>query len=347
MKKALSLALAGIISLSAAGISKADGDVAVKRVSGTCRFMTATNISREYFSNSDTAVIASGEGFVDALVGGTLTTDMDIPMFLVEKNRIFNYTIKELKRLGVKKVYILGGSSTISDKVKSDIEKEGIKTERIAGKNRFETAKKVQEKRIEIAKENNTDLKGVAIVSGEKFPDALVAAPFISEENMIMDIGTNNKSREYNQKYKMVIGGKSSVNINEENYLENNAIKIEGRDRFQTAAKVADAYKMSPEIKKDTVILVSGFNYPDALSASCLVKRENAVMFLTAPNFLGLEAEKYIETNNIKKVIVVGGESSVSDAVLKQVEGRSVQRNHASRKHEKVNSDTTILPEEN
>ncbi len=95
---------------------KAKERLNISRISGLDRYETSINISKEVFSTSKYAVIVSGEGFSDALVGGSLVTQLDAPMFLVSKNSMRKEIAEELKRLEVENVFILGGENTISKK---------------------------------------------------------------------------------------------------------------------------------------------------------------------------------------------------------------------------------------
>ena len=65
----------------------------------------------------------------------------------------------------------------------------------------------------------------------------------------------------------------------------------------------------------NTIVLVNGQDYPDVLSSSLVASQNNAAVLLTEPNKLNEDTEKYIRENNIKNVIIVGGEKSVSKNV--------------------------------
>jgi subtilisin family serine protease len=84
-----------------------------------------------------------------------------------------------------------------------------------------------------------------------------------------------------------------------------------GATRYQTAIEVCKASFDSA----DTVVLVSGAAFPDALSASALAGTYGAPILLTEPTRLtpGVGAE--IARLGASRVIIVGGTGAVSDAV--------------------------------
>lgn len=100
-----------------------------------------------------------------------------------------------------------------------------------------------------------------------------------------------------------------------------NVSRIAGQNRYKTAIEIAKAYK--PVLNKDinTIVLVDGTNYPDALASGTVATFENGAILLTQPNKLNENTRDFIEENNIEKVIIVGGEKSVSKNVENELRG--------------------------
>ena len=66
----------------------------------------------------------------------------------------------------------------------------------------------------------------------------------------------------------------------------------------------------------DTIVLASGEDYPDALCAGPLASSKNAAILLTNSKTLNEDTREYIKANtNIKNIIIVGGERSISSSV--------------------------------
>ncbi|NFB18520.1 cell wall-binding repeat-containing protein [Clostridium botulinum] len=88
--------------------------------------------------------------------------------------------------------------------------------------------------------------------------------------------------------------------------------KVQGNDRYETAANVAKANWKDGA--KD-VIIASGEGYADSLSASVLAKKLNAPIILTTAGELNSNAKSALQTLKPENVYVIGGNASVSEAV--------------------------------
>lgn len=109
------------------------------------------------------------------------------------------------------------------------------------------------------------------------------------------------------------IGGNLSGEVTIEfDIVENEAIAIEGANRYGTAAAAAlEAY---PE-GADGVIIATGVNYPDALSVAGLAGMLDYPILLTDTNALSPETEDAIVALDPEQIITVGGTGAVSAAV--------------------------------
>lgn len=305
-KKFLSILLTGALLLPGSRALAAE-NISVERIYGENRFETATKISQRLYSKPKAIIVASGEVFPDALVGSALTIQEKWPLLLTNAKSLTESTKDELKRLDPEKVYILGGSSTISLDVERELSKV-YPTERIYGKDRYKTAEKIGDLRYklldsEISKDNITNF----IVSGKDYPDALSSGPLVSrtkDENTFNRLNLASNSDGF--KNPIIIGGKSSV--------EGNARRIKGNDRYLTSLEVAKEYKKAFG-NLDTVILASGEDYPDALSASSASAVLDAPILLTKKDSIDKNLLSFIK-ENVKKIIVVGGNTSVSEGNL-------------------------------
>lgn len=97
--------------------------------------------------------------------------------------------------------------------------------------------------------------------------------------------------------------------------------RLSGNDRYDTMGEIVEeAYNTVPS--GGTVIVASGDNFPDALAASGLSGLANAPIILTNSYRLSARADGQISRLSPNKVIVIGGESAVSDSVVSQIEKR-------------------------
>ncbi|QQK08217.1 cell wall-binding repeat-containing protein [Miniphocaeibacter halophilus] len=310
----LLLALTLIINIYPV-VSKADNSLNIRRLSGKDRYETAINISRGTFSNSKYIIIASGEDYHDALVGGTLAAQIKAPILLIGKNNVPIEVLDEIKRLSIEQIYLLGGTNTISAKSGDILKETGAKVERLYGANRVETAKKIEEIRYSFA-EYIIPGDYYAVVDGRNFADALAAAPFVGQMDPVTYLYPYMENVSSGKSYYMVFGGTSSV---PKGY--NERIRYAGKNRYDTATKVADAYKSQLKRDIDTIVLVNGEDYPDALASAPVASINNGAILLTGSKKLSSETREYILNNsNIENIIIVGGENSVSSNIENELE---------------------------
>lgn len=301
-KKFLAVLLAGSM-LIPAGKSNASQGLQVERLYGTNRYETATKISEKYYEKSKVVVVASGEVFPDALVGSTLTIQEKWPLLLTGSKTLNENTKKELERIKPEKVYILGGDSTVSMDVEREISKS-YPVERVSGANRYKTSEKIGELRYkllgkEIAKENITNY----VADGEKYPDALAAGPLAgrNKEGKFNKLNLAPSTKDIENA--IIIGGKDSVKGEEK--------RISGSNRYLTSLEVAKEYKKEFG-ELNTVIIASGEDYPDALSASSAAAQLNAPILLVTKDGVNEKVLSFVK-ENAKKIVVVGGDSSISE----------------------------------
>ena len=84
--------------------------------------------------------------------------------------------------------------------------------------------------------------------------------------------------------------------------------RISGKDRITTSVEISkSAYTTS-----ENVVLASGFNFADALSAGQLASALNAPLLLSSQNKLDSQTKNEIKRLKAKKVYVVGGDNAIS-----------------------------------
>jgi len=104
-------------------------------------------------------------------------------------------------------------------------------------------------------------------------------------------------------------------------YAVENKVRLSGIDRYQTAIAVSqDGFKSS-----DTVILAYGEDFPDALCASPLARKNKAPILLTPSASLDPRVENEIQRLGAKKIIIVGGAGVVSQAIENKLKGKGIE----------------------
>lgn len=97
------------------------------------------------------------------------------------------------------------------------------------------------------------------------------------------------------------------------------ADRISGKDRYETA--VAVSVSVSGRYSAETVYVVTGEQFPDALAAGPAANAEDAPLLLTKSRFLPAVVREEILRLKPKKVIIVGSAGAVSDSVLQEIKG--------------------------
>ena len=196
---------------------------------------------------------------------------------------------------------------------------------RLSGANRIDTS-------IAIAKATYTGkVSNVIIATADNFPDALAGsvlayklnAPILlvgeysDDQNKVLDYLKNNLTT---SGAIYVLGGSSAVGdvmvsqINTEGFT--NITRLSGTDRYKTASKIAEVLN----VKTGTpIILVSGENYPDALSISSVAADMQYPIFLVNGDSLTSEVVQQITSINPTKVYIIGSQGAVSQSVQDQV----------------------------
>ncbi|BDR74691.1 cell wall-binding repeat-containing protein [Clostridium tetani] len=322
-KKFLSICITTMLSLttaitttktSAAELAK------ITRISGVDRYQTAVKISQNgWKSGSDYAILASGEDYADALCATSLAKAKDAPIFLTKKNSLNEETLKELKRLGVKKLYIIGGYGSISEEIENKVKSVVKNTERLQGKDRYETSVKIAEKLGESNK--------VILTSGEGYADALSIAPVAAIKGIpvvltkVRELPTSTKEyiKSIGATTTYVIGGTEAISDTVKNLVPSPE-RIYGQDRFETNSEIIKAFAIEFDFENAYVALgvgSTGKEFADGLSASALSAKNRAPVILTGQTLNSvtrdLAREKLYPTTNLT---VLGGVKNISDTAV-------------------------------
>ncbi|MSB11247.1 leucine-rich repeat protein [Finegoldia sp. BIOML-A1] len=286
------------------------------RIAGRNRQLTAVEVSKTLFQKADTVIITSSDKMVDSLASSPYGVGKNAPTLLVEKDSIMDEVLQEIKRLNPSKIIIAGGKLSVSEKVENQIKQLGIKQQRIAGHDRFETAVKLGEQ----VRANSTNKKEIILVNGFNNIDALTAGSLASKLNIPVLLTENDQLNETTEKAikdwgiekVTIIGGKTQVSEKIEEKLQNSGLKVDrlaGRTRVDTALEVAKAVNSDP----DKVIFANKTAYPDALIAPYLSKTEQAPIMLIDKDEASVSVKQYLRDNKIKDSIILGGKLSIEE----------------------------------
>lgn len=155
----------------AAAAASATG-VTAERWSGKDRFETSAAISAtSYEPGVDTAYVASGRVFPDALSGAPVAGRDKNPMLLVDTNAIPPSIATELTRLKPQRIVVLGGPSTIGNDVETALKAYAPTVVRYSGIDRFAASAAIS------AGSYAPGVDTAYVASGRVYTDALSGAP--------------------------------------------------------------------------------------------------------------------------------------------------------------------------
>lgn len=153
----------------------------ITRIWGNTRYETAVNvcdeISKRKLSTSTTGVIASGQGFADALSVAPYSASDHVPILLSGPSGLSKETIDTIKSAGFSRMVIVGGYAAVPKTVEDQLRSCGIKDiVRLAGQTRYETSAKVADFIV-----GSNEISKIYCAAGSNFPDALSAGPLAAQ----------------------------------------------------------------------------------------------------------------------------------------------------------------------
>lgn len=289
--------------------------VTPSRVFGADRESTAVAASASAFPAAGSAsavVLARSDAFADALTGGPLAAARHAPLLLTSTGALDATTKAEIGRVlpAGGTVYLLGGTSALSDAVASAVTALGDVPMRIAGSDRYATA-------VAIA-DALGDPTTVFEATGLNFPDALSAVPAAISTHAAILLTDGSAQAPVTAAYlsahpgpRYAIGGSAA-------WADPTATAFAGTDRYDTSAAVA--YAFFP--KASAASVADGDNFPDALAGGPLAGVAGQPMLLVNP--VGGVAEPiaaYLFTHAGKTTAVraFGGSAAVTDGSLSDI----------------------------
>jgi len=289
------------------------------RLAGEDRYETAIKIAdalkkEQGKDKFDTAVVAYGDNYADALSGAYLAKVNNAPLLLVNRNnteQTIKYIQANLRPGKSSKVYLLGESDVVPEVVRTRLD-GNFTVKRLAGEDRFAT-------NLAILKEANVNNEEILVCSGYGFADSLSAS---ATGRPLLLVGKtltaeqiaylkSIRSRNYT-----LIGDSGTVSSAVETSLRGlgKVGRVFGADRFETSVAVAKHFFKNPK----SVVIGYGGNFPDGLCGGVLAEKRGAPLLLI--NERNTEfAKQYVKENSIKDQIVLGDSDLISDRAINAI----------------------------
>ncbi|MFF2772918.1 cell wall-binding repeat-containing protein, partial [Streptomyces bacillaris] len=260
--------------------------VTVDRTSGGDRFATSVEVSKASYPDpstfTGTVYIANGLSFPDALSGGPAAAQDSGPLLLTAPGYLPASVSDEIKRLHPQHIVVLGGPNVVSDSVLTAAEALSSDVQRVAGGDRFATSQEVIRHAFKTA-------PIVYVSTGLNFPDSLSAggaagslhAPLLLVNGgaTSVDATTASLLQSLGTTKIVIIGGANVMSpaLVTDFARVGTVTHLAGADRFDSSQQVVE----SAFTNSSHVILASGLNFPDALSASAWAGTTSSPLFIT------------------------------------------------------------------
>jgi putative cell wall-binding protein len=197
---------------------------------------------------------------------------------------------------------------------------------RLSGLDRYQTAVTISEQL------NSGTISDVIIASGENFPDALSAsvlagklkAPIllIDSQGQSYDQVMNYLSKHLDKAGTVyILGGSKLISTEFETKLNqigvSNLERIAGYDRYATNILVAKKLGVQ---KNTPMVIVSGENFPDALSISSIAGSKGYPILLVGKDYLTQEAKDFITDDQPSQIYIMGGTGAISESIQSEIQ---------------------------
>jgi len=277
-----------------------------RMLAGADRYLTAILVSKTAYPNGAPAVVlAKGDDFPDALAAAPLAKAYNGPVILTPSGGLTDAVRAELKRLNPKTVLFIGLPQNVKTQLQAALPTATVKT--FVGRDRYHTATLIAEE----LKKKQGSLFRIVLVPGDKFPDALSAAPLAAKMGWAILLTpasgplppvTRDAFGDLGVTKALVVG----TNVKLPASVTQVVSKV-GRDRYHTSALVA-AYAKAVGLSFSHTALATGENFPDALVVGPFLAKRGGILLLTRPSGLPTDIQDLLdqEIRRISLVDLVG-----------------------------------------
>jgi putative cell wall-binding protein len=197
------------------------------------------------------------------------------------------------------------------------------RVDRVGGATRYDTA-------VAISKQAYpSGAPAVVVATGLDFPDALAGASLAHAENgplllvsSVVPAPVAAELRRLKPAKVFILGGPRAVPAGVASAVASAApgavvTRLGGHNRYATARLVAEnvTLRTGGGLPKGTVIVATGRDFPDALSASVLSAEKRWPILLTEPGFVPTDTAAAIKSIGATNTLIVGGVTAVTPAV--------------------------------
>lgn len=324
-----------------------------KRIAGANRYETSEKIAEE-FGKSDVVVLASGTNFADALAAAPLAKKVNAPIILVKKDSLSENAKKLVK--DAKKVYVIGGENTISNKLVDEIKGKKVnETPSSNGSNGGSSGgsnSSQNESVVETVSISFTNPEGGSYKSG----DTITATATINGKNLTKSLADSlnlaiTPGDKVELKDKAVDATSNKITISQKFVIKDLSAATEINASLTAKAK-SDTKKITAQPKivvKEVKILgegVTGANgvYEAKLEAGKKLSLTSEVLDSNSNKLTGLDGEVTVDVDPYDPAIEIDTISSpmTIEADADVASGTKVKMTVKSKKDQSIKADLTV-----
>ena len=174
----------------------------------------------------------------------------------------------------------------------------------------------------------------VVLARSDEFPDSLAASPLASKlgspilltKKSGLSKSVLDELNRLSANHVLIIGGENALPEAIVDQLKSEGIattRIAGDNRYETATEIA---KIVANEKTTETFIVSGENFPDALSISSFASRFESPVLFTKSDSLPVDTKAYLNELGPKKAYIIGGETVIGKSVLSEIPSSDSER---------------------
>ncbi|PLS27800.1 repeat protein [Bifidobacterium parmae] len=306
-----------------------DDSPRLERLSGAVRYDTmGAIVSAAFPSSSEYVVVASGEGYADALSASSLAGGLKAPIVLTQQALLSDQAREQIQRVGASKAIVIGSTVSVSEQAVSELRSMGLSVDRVQGTNRYETNVAVYKagKRLGV-----NWSKKMIVASGDGYADALSISSYAYKHVAPIFLASRSSGLSYsaitagggNFRTALVVGSVNVVpgkvdSVQLPYQFGAQSERVAGATRYETSAKVAE-WCVKQGMGMDGAVFASGEGFADALAAGPLAGRSNAALMLVRDPSSPAIALAGQHADGVSKAWVVGSSVVVDNHTMQTI----------------------------
>ena len=290
------------------------------RLAGETALGTMMEVVDEGFQKGSckTVVIATDNGYWDALTASGLAGKYKCPVLLTNPYVLSQETRYEIARLGATTAVVVGGPFAVGNAVVIEIQRMGVRVERAYGQQAVDTALEIYKKGKTVGAWGKTAI----VVTDNGYWDALSISPYSYVKNAPIFLASvpvggarklNNasisaiKSGGFNRVY--ICGGNLAVSSEVEKQLSGiKTTRLWGQTAIDTSQAIANQC-VREGMTPNKVCIATDDGYWDGLTGAALSGKNNAPLILATPGKTWTATNGFIANNKgrISQAYILGG----------------------------------------